>query len=415
MAQQDLGTVRPNKALITLAALGALALVVLTGFFAWTRLRPLRVAAYDLEAADAAALKAILADRAVVGRPGARLETLDPSQELGPLLAGRDRPDIVIGYAGAAMSANASLFAALPQGLEGRLPPPLRLAASTEGRAFAIALQADHFEFAYRAESLAAARLEAPADLAALEAAARRLASREDWPVFVAGGEDGSLLLLVTALVETEGGASASRALARALGAAPSLREALDAPLPGAAGDTSLREMLDGLVAWRERGLLHPEWYRMTHTDLAAFMERGMAPFVLMPLSLHRALPTRVVRQYESAAFPSGRSGASRSLAAPLLAAAAVELSPRRARALELLAALLGPEAQKRLCDATGLAPAAASAEALDRQASDARLWLAASRGALPDAGRASKPTGAARSALAREIRQYLEAGGAGF
>ena len=397
------------------AVAAGLAVAAVAAMAAWHRFSPLRIGLYDLEQADAGAIRSLLGAGAAGNIGRASVVELDPGESLESSLARRLRPDLVITYAGAALDGAAARFAPLPDALAGRIPPAIRDAAAQGGRRFALPLQADHFELAFRAERLAGRRIAAPASLAELESVARALAAAHDWPIFVAGGDDLSLLLLVSALVESEGGGSASKALAGALAGATSLDGALDAPLPGRTGETSLRGILDGLVRWRDEGLLHSEWYRMRGADLGAFMERGMAPLVLMPLSLHRTLPSREIRAYGSSAFPPGRGGAMRSLAAPLMVAAVVERSPRRARALEALTFLVGLEAQKRLCDRTGLAPAVASAEALDKQASDARLWIAASLGALPDAGRASKATGTARADLAREIRRYLEAGGTGF
>lgn len=410
----------PRGARLLRPAVFALAALALAGlaFAGYESLRPLRVGLYGLDAVDIQAFKKL---GAMKGLARFTIVELDPAKPIAAQLSGKAHPDIVVAHAGMAMADAASRFSMPADSTARLLPTAIREAASMGKRRYGLALEVDHFELAARdgvfpagPEGRATA---GPGSLAGLEKTALSLAGRKSWPVFVAGAEDDDLLLLVTALVEARGGAAAVTKLAARLASGQSLGEALDTVLSGegGAGELTLRGILAMLGDWRARGILHPEWYRMRGGDLEAFMAEGMAPIVLMPLSRHRIFPAELMAGYKVAPFPSAAQVGNRSLVAPLLTGAAVSGGIKGKAAATFLARLLGAEAQGRLCASTGLAPAAAAAEALDLEASQTRLWVAASAGALADIGRAAAPTGAARAAIAREIRQYIEAGGAGY
>jgi ABC-type Fe3+ transport system substrate-binding protein len=167
----------------------------------------------------------------------------------------------------------------------------------------------------------------------------------------------------------------------------------------------------------RAEGVLHPEWFRFKAKDLSAFMERGLAPFVLMMLSDRRLLEQRLASRYLGSPFPSAETGLARAPRLTVLIATVNAAAPKRHRdaAMEFLGYLVSADGQRRLAGANGLAPAHASAETLDEQASESRLWAAASRYVLPEPGWAMADSAASRAALAAELRSFIEAGGAGY
>jgi len=406
-----------NSRILAIAGMIAVAVAIAAAAFAYPRLRPLRIGLYDLSDGDTMAIRKLTSDSAIVGKRSIRFVELDPLLSLEALVASRDRPDLVLAYEGMALAQAAARFTAIPDDLAGRLPSTMRRLAATAGKRYGLALQADHFELAFRTKALGAKGIAEPRNLEELRKAALSLALPEAWPIFVAGGDDLSLLLLVSALVESRGGLEAFKRLEKDLSAKDSFRDVLDATLAedSISGTTTLRAVLNSLVRWRDEGLLHPEWFRMSAKDISPFMGKGFAPIILMPLSQHRAMSIKELENYASTPFPPVKTTTLRALCAPILVASIVERSPRNKESIALLSAFISQAGQKKLCDATGLAPAAAAAEALDIQASDARLWVAASQAALPDLGRATRSTGASRRGLAKEIRQYLETGGMGY
>ena len=66
-------------------------------------------------------------------------------------------------------------------------------------------------------------------------------------------------------------------------------------------------------------------------------------------------------------------------------------------------------EGQNILTNATSLAPTTSQAETSDKQASDVRLWAAASNKALPSLASALYKNPEDISSLAKMIRDYLE------
>lgn len=386
-----------------MAALGALA--------ARAAARPAVIGLYGTDASTADAIRSLARDPLLAGKTSFEVVELDADRPLEARLRERPRLDLVLGLDGMAFSSKASLFEPLDETVARKVPSALRSVGRVGNLRYGLPLEADHFELAYNRPAFYRAGLGEPRTLPELLDAAKKLARPGIPSLFVAGAEDGDLLLLLAALVESLDGPAGYRRLADSLAVAPSLSAALHADI----GADSLGSILDSLISLRKIGVLHPEWFRMKSGDIKALAENGLAPIILMPLSAHRTIALATIVKYKSVFIPPRQATSSRAFAAPILVGAVPAGARRRKEASAFLYALLENHGQERLCGATGLAPASASAEALDQQASDVRLWIASSQGALADLGRASKGDEASRRALASGIRAYLEAEGRGF
>ncbi len=374
--------------------------------------RPVTVLLLDENPMLRNAFEAVLSDPAISAGKRFAFETPAPESSFVTAVAKWRKPDLVIGVANAAFRAAAAKYAPASETAARRTPSVLRNLVAVDGRRAALPLLVDHFELATRVGTKGAGTSDGQLGWDAFLTLARDVADPGRPSLFVAGGDDGTLLLLVGAMVDALGGPVALEELSDELASGSALTDIIELPI----GDTRLRTVLDLLVALRREGVLHPEWFRMRFSDVAAFMKADRAPFVLMRLSEHRTVPLPIIRGYEAGLFPAGRD-AGRVLQAPVIVGAVPEgLNTRRkTAALALLERLLSDPVQKRLGDATGLSPASAAAEALDAQASDVRLWVAASGGASPGLGLAAFVDPAAASAFAVELRAYIEAEGVGY
>lgn len=357
------------------AAAAAIVLVVLAAVLLPPRLRRPVLGLYGLPASSAAAYRLIAEDAARPGGPFRAVE-LDASVPPEAHLRGRlpflpPAVDLLVAEDGAALRAASPLLAPLGDDSASRLPRSLRaLGRDSGGIRRALPLQADPFVLACRRAPLAAAGLEPPGSLQALTAAARRLRDGGKPSVVLAGSHDPAAVLSSFAAA--------------------------------AGGEREARALLD---SWVAEGLLHAEWLHMGRADADALM-LGAAPFFAYPLSLHRVLDFNAVSRYELARFPFPAD----SILARVECAAVPLSAPRGRKAFALLEYLASDEGQERLTESSGLAPASSSAEALDREADDARLWVAAAEAVLPDAARLAAATGRARLELEEEMKAlYLE------
>ncbi|OHE64458.1 MAG: hypothetical protein A2001_02230 [Treponema sp. GWC1_61_84] len=323
---------------------------------------------------------------------------------------GAPKPDLVLGADGVALRTGA--YRELADAPERSIPSSLRKTGFDGKRRYAFPLQFDHFEIVYQRRRFAAAGLVVPRDLAELENAAAALSGPNFAPILVAGGETDDMLQFVGAMIEAMGGIEAYRAATAALAVSGDPGSVLDREL---VRGLRLRDVLEKLLDWRKRGLLNASWFRLTANDFASLIESDRCAVACLELSYHRTLPTAVMERFAVGYFPAADAGARRALQSVALVGAVPAKAAHADAARALLYALAAPEAQTRLAEASGLAPAAAAAGASDSQATDTRFWLASLQGAMVDLGRAVRDTRAGRDELAAAFRAYFTVDGVGY
>ena len=299
---------------LMLGGLGLLALAAVAGIFIFAFPRKPVIAFYDIPEPVRSALVAQAADPAHPGKYAFRFRDLDPSQPLAAQLRTRPRPALVFCLDGQAARDIATQTIAPPDSVRRLMPSAMRSAGlyldeKSVERAYGLPLLLDHFELAYSREQLSRAGKPKPETLQEIEATAKAVKKPAVWPLVCAGAQDADLLMLVGSLTEALGGEEAWNRVVN------SMREGT--PFAELVSKTPLGETLRMLVDWRERGLLHPEWFRMKDADIVAFMENDNAAMVLMPLSAHRTIPLKTIEKYESTFFPSTDKTGIRSFTVP--------------------------------------------------------------------------------------------------
>lgn len=371
---------------------------------------------YAVDGASAKAIQAIAADSRF---SSFRFDFIDMDTAVEPRLRDKKAPSIIFAYDGLIKDAEASGLALLDDGPVRVMPSSLRRVGSDGELRYAYPLLIDHLELAYDVRLFGQSSIVLPSTLDEFLRAAGTFAAGSLPALIIAGGDDATLLNLIGALVEARGGPAAAEALVRIEYRPNALGSLLDLKLGSDAADrlVSLRTELDRLVGLRAEGVLHPEWFRFGLRDLTAFMENGSAPLVFLRLSQRRLMDQRTASRYKGILFPAAAGAARRAPRFTVLTASLNASAPKRHRdaALAFLAYLASAEGQRRLSEMSGLAPTHSAAQAPDEQASELRLWAAASAAVTPEPGWAMARDGASRSALAAELRAYLEAGGAGY
>jgi ABC-type glycerol-3-phosphate transport system substrate-binding protein len=368
---------------LVLLALAMAALVVVVG-------RPPQIGFYAADAASIVAIKSLASSGRFSGL-GFEFVDMESPEGRGLPLSGKGAPVLLFSYDGLLSPDDVARLEGLAAEPAQAMPSSLRRVGLNEDRRYAYPLAIDHFELAYDKALFAGKGLAAPVELKVFLDTAAGLSRPGAPAIFCAGGDDAVLLNLVGALAEARGGAAAAEALAALEYTDGMLGSILDQSLglDGAGSPVSLRTELELLVSLKAAGILHPEWFRFKARDLAAFMDGGMAPFVLMMLSGRRLLDQRLASRYQGSLFPAAEPGAARAPRFSVLIATVNAAAPKRHKdaAKEFLAYMVSAPGQRQLAGANGLAPAHASAETLDEQASELRLWAAASRLVLPEPG----------------------------
>ena len=139
--------------------------------------------------------------------------------------------------------------------------------------------------------------------------------------------------------------------------------------------DSPLYDAIACLRRWYKEDLINKESFSMDRDALVGYMRAQLASVVFMSLSDYRSIAYDVVSSYTSIYFPSEIIASGRSFTAPVIHA--VCLTKNR-KAAKIIAQLTASEAQAALTRASGLAPVLANCPTPDRQAEDARYWVAA-------------------------------------
>lgn len=283
------------------------------------------------------------------------------------------------------------------------MPSSMRKAARSTQNSYALPLLFDHFELAWNKKYLLQTNIESPLTFAHLFEAKKQLQKSVRYPFICAGAHDATLLGLVSALTEASQGTEAWNAI---INAARTLSPEHITEIP------ELQNTLNLLIEWRKAGFIHPEWFRMTQTDIHAFMENNYTIFVAMFLSDHRTIEHKTIEKYDSIYFPSIDGRSNRAFIAPSYLA----LLPKRKKinpfSQGLYQDLMQNKTQEKISSASGLSPANAQCETADRQASDVRLWIAASQEPLPSFATTVYTQEADITQSAATIRTYIETEG---
>jgi len=395
----------PKKPVVILAAV-TLCIIFIAVFSILKPAAPV-IGFYDIPEISIQSITSLARDSTLAGNTKFEIRRLDADKPLQAQLVQRPKVSLLFIAEGKAAIDVSSMAIAPPEAIRSLMPQAMRQAGRTDGKAYGIPLQLDHFEVAYNMAAFRMAKISRPKTVAELLAAAGKIKKTTRWPILCAGAQDDDLFLLVGSLAEALGGLTAWEDLSARMMKENGLKETI-------AGGT-LRNVLDELIRWRSAGLLHPEWFRMKGTDVSGFMEGNYAGIVLMPLSAHRLIPQAAIEKFASMPFPPAQAESERSVTAPATLGILIGRKKAEKNSVSFLENLAKADGQKKLTGMTGLAPVNSTAETADRQAADVRLWAASSQKPLPGIGTAAFSDSEKRKQFAQELRLYIEVGGAGY
>ena len=207
----------------------------------------------------------------------------------------------------------------------------------------------------------------------------RLLAQREEnrYPLVVSGGDNQSFLDFISVISLSMVGTKGYNKLQQLLLESDNLSNIMDTVLDN---NISLKNILDKINKWRELGILHPEWSSFTKDDSHSFIKDGLSSATIIRLSEHRTLDNITLRYMDESLFPFvHESDRGSNMVVSTYTLGIVKKSRFRDEIISLLRLLYSDNWQKKITYRSGLAPVTYTAEAMDRQASNARLWGASS------------------------------------
>lgn len=394
---------KKEKVLIFSVCIIALLLVLTLLFFP----KKTVIAFYNIPSTTREAILGLINDPSFADKNDFNISTLNEKKALKEQMNEFDKVDILFAIDGKAALDIAEKTIRPSEKILQLMPSSIRKAGQDQNRVYGMPLLLDHFEIAYNFKLLNQNGISEPKTISELLTAANKLKKKSFYPIVCAGGEDSDLIQLVGALLEARYGIAAWQTSSNQLKKIDSIKNILT--------DTNFRAVLDELITWRNSGLIHPEWFRMTHDDVSSFMENEYTGIVFMNLSTHRTIPQRTIEKFSSTFIPPNSLGQERALTAPILIGILPEKNQPNKKAEEFLYKLVQDAAQKKLGNMTGLAPSNSTAETKDKQASDVRLWLASTQKPLQDLRIACFDNSETQIEFAKFIREYIQAGGVGY
>lgn len=285
----------------------------------------------------------------------------------------------------------------LPSAYLAQFPQQIASSVRTEDTArFVVPLLLDHVEIAYYTNYRKELHLALPGSYSELLEYLNESILRAELPLMAAGGNDSTLLDVVSIAASSLLSTEEYSALADELAKSKKKDE-----LPKA-----LCRVLDTLKEIQSEQLTHKMWFQATDNDVTNFMEWQKISAVLMRLSTHRTKPFVLIKHYDAEPFPFHDDGKTHPIIAPTLCAVLLNTKNDEEK---IVRHLISPAVQEQLSLSTRLAPTTLRAPAADKQADDVRYWAASNAGGIqPPLAEAAFSDPERQTLLAAHIRDYL-------
>ncbi len=159
------------------------------------------------------------------------------------------------------------------------------------------------------------------------------------------------------------------------------------------------------LQQYVKKGYITPAAQYLKHTDINSYIQQRVTNLFFTTLSTHRTYDPKAVARYSSIYVPSEYRPEQRHFTANITFAVPVS---RKAGNKALVQELISTAAQVQLSQMTGLAPVLANCPTPDKQADDARFWIAATSTPLAGLGHEADFTPTQLEALRKEICKLI-------
>ena len=350
----------------------------------------LTIAFYDTNTSIKDALTTLIQDFGQTNEKSISFYKIDGQSELSEQIQ-KNKIDLVIapaGYAVKKVVAVAPEKASAPeQSLTQMFSTMRQSAISKDKKLLGVPLVFDNLEIDIDLSEFYSSGMQSIATWKDIEEFAQGQKQKLDYPVSFAGADPVFLLDLLGALCEAFDGIDAYNNAARILNQ-DVLYSTFDAKETAArlffGDDAPLTNSINFLKEYSKKAYLTPSSRQLRHTDINSYIQQRVTHVFFSTLSIHRTYDTKSIERFSSIYVPSQERPTQRHFTATTTYAVPVNTS-KKDLTDNLITFLVSKETQEKLSQMTGLAPVLANCSTADKQADDARFWIAAT--ATPVAG----------------------------
>lgn len=232
------------------------------------------------------------------------------------------------------------------------------------------------------------------------------------YPIVFAGGDDDSLLGVLSVLVESFEGREAYEALVEKIASYDGTMKDLVEELSD--NNQALEESLSRIIRWNRKEIFSTDMLKLGNDEARNLIENFRSAVTIMSLSQHRLITMSSVKNFttipihtnESSFYtPSIRPLNQRSLVAPATCMISMTADERTKKLAESMTTIDG---QEILCHETGLSPLLANCRIPDIQSDDIRFWIAATSQPVVPIYEGAFSDKARKAEFASAIRQWI-------
>ena len=229
---------------------------------------------------------------------------------------------------------------------------------------------------------------------------------KKESPMIFAGGNSDTFLDILGAFVESIEGPASYNEAAKILKANEKDFNPVNTAIQLCDEPSSpLATAIKQLRSWYKLGFIHQGVFSLQANDVEAFASSRLSSVLFMSLESHRTVSQNTISNYTSIYFPSEHGANSRIFTGKIYYAIPMNKS---AKTEILLPELVTPNSQEALSRSTGIAPVLAQCRTPDKQADDARYWIAATTAPLAGLSNEIYLTKQQKTALAAEISSRI-------
>ncbi len=402
---------KTHKKIIITAAAAVLTVLAVASIIIFTPSRDFTVAFYKIDDSQRKGISEVIGTIAKEKEIKVKFIQYESEKSLEDQIPIAKKPAVIITQSGFALETaldEASSKAVLPVEISQGMTSSIRSGIKEkDGMIAAIPFLSSHFEVDIDLNEFRNSNTKQINTWNDVEKFMREQKRKKDSPMIFAGGNPDLFLDLMGAFSESIDGAQsyydATQILKdneknfNAIRVAQKLCDEPNSPLA-----TSVKL----LKSWYKLGLIHQGAFSLQNTDVEAFASNRLSSVMFMSLETHRATATKTISRYSSIYFPSEHGANSRIFTGKTYYAVPLVKSKK---AVEIITALLSVPSQESLSRMTGVAPVLAQCRIPDKQAEDARFWIAATTSPLAGLSNEVYLTQKQKASLSAEIAARIK------
>ncbi|WP_407427578.1 hypothetical protein [Treponema sp.] len=366
--------------------LSALSIILALLSFACSASGKQTIAFYGIDEGRVKGLQTVLGKISADQKIDFEYETYDSSKDLESQIKAK-KPHLILttsGYGVEAAVKSAPAKAEISPDLTADMTLSMRGAVKTDSdskKIKALPVLSSHFEIDIETNAIKDSNLAEELTWHAIESFIKNQKKKTDYPVFFAGKDNDILLDTLGAMAESlEGVDSYNQAVSILKAGGKNFDAVKTAALLCDNPDSPLITSVKMLSSWYKLGYLHPGTFSFTKNDVDSLAQAKMGKVLFMSLENHRDFSQNAISRFTTFHFPSAKKTTARNFTGKTIYAVPVSKSKTAA---QLVSQLITVENQELLSRSTGIAPVLKQSRIPDRQADDARFWIASTSAPL--------------------------------